>query len=200
MAETTLPLGGRAYNRLVGRLSAEARRTYDLLLDSYYKTAPTKWRDVLTSTQEKRLSIVTDPDEWRVARKALSRGLSEVPVLGVGALSPDHVYVADHRAHTAILDLSNVGSGGLPEDLKTWLADRDIVKLTSNGRDEPLDLEVDLAINTSDVYRSVAMSGRWSILDRARSFGVESQSAWAVGYHHRRCEESEWKALLGNHK
>ena len=39
LAETTLPLGGRAYNRLVGRLSAEARRTYDLLLDSYYKTS-----------------------------------------------------------------------------------------------------------------------------------------------------------------
>lgn len=211
-----VPLCGRAYERTICKLSPSAKRNYNTMLDAHFKAEPQKWKDVLTATQERRLRIVTDPEEWGPASRELSRGLEEVPVLCVGVLGtscPTHILLSDHSAHVVVVDLASIEgklrvSGEcrevVPWELKQWLESAYITKITCNDEEElnvyPYRLPVENAVSTKFLYEKMARKCRWPILDRERSSGMESQSSWALGYHHRRCDEADWVALMGKHK
>ena len=212
------PLQGPDFERSVKALAGHARNTYNVLHHFKLLTTPRRWKDELDPGQKNLSFFVSKPDDWfeSGALGEFVAALQTVPVLAVCLVRRlgtfKYFATATYNGRVAIFCIRSLEkvcpwrekADLLPPEVRTWLADPDVLVVTSGEkrtfRDKYQGLEISNQIDTERIFQIYQEKGIIHPAIPVERGDLSWQMAFAVGYHASPSKKNTWEQLIGEAK
>lgn len=212
------PMSGENFKRVAKALAGNARSTYNVLYHFHLLTTPRRWVDKLDPGQKNLTFVITKPEEWfeSGAVGEFVAAIQTVPVLAVCVVRRLNVLkylsLATYNGRVAIFSVRALEKvcpwrekvDLLPPEVRTWLADPDVVVVTSGERRTFLKkyqgIEVVSQIDTERIFQIYQEKGVIHPAVQAERGDLSWQLAYAIGYHVSPSKRNTWQQLIGENK
>ncbi len=212
------PLQGDIFERKVKVLRGTPRDNYNVLYHFHLLSRPQCWEDKLQAAQKRLCFPIFKPEIWYESGAAgeFISAMQAVPVLGLLLVRRlnvlKYVGISTYNGRVAIFSIRALEQISqweekielLPPEVRTWLADPDIVVMTSgekrtfqkawNG------FEVTAQLDTERLYKLYQDAGVIRPAVPPERGDLAWQLAYAIGYHPLPSRKSTWLQLIGQNK